>query len=72
MAQEKERPVRELGTALLAMYERPGRISMTVSPEQPMNVTEAITLASLNPDALPLSFSAEPGNRPLRDYLPKP
>ncbi len=71
MAKEKERPVRELGEALLVMFEKPGVMRMVIAPAQPMNFMEALTLASLNPDELPLSFSAEPGNKALRDYLPK-
>ena len=71
MAKEKERPVRELGEALLVMFEKPGVMRMVIAPAQPMNFMEALTLASLNPDELPLSFSAEPGNKALREYLPK-
>lgn len=71
MAQEKERPVRELGEALRVMFENPGVMRMVIAPVQPMNFMEALTLASLNPDELPLTFSAEPGKKALRDYLPK-
>ncbi len=71
MAQEKERPVRELGEALRVMFENPGVMRMVIAPAQPMNFMEALTLASLNPDELPLTFSAEPGKKALRDYLPK-
>ena len=71
MAQEKERPVRELGEALRVMFENPGVMRMVIAPAQPMNFMEALTLASLTPDELPLTFSAEPGKKALRDYLPK-
>ena len=71
MAQEKERPVRELGEALLVMCDHPGEISMSIAPEKPMNLTEAAMLASLNPDALPLTFSSKPGTRAFKDYLLK-
>ena len=71
IAQEKERPVRELGEALRVMFENPGVMRMVIAPAQPMNFMEALTLASLNPDELPLTFSAEPGKKALRDYLPK-
>ena len=71
MTQEKERPVREFGSAMLVMCDQPGEFTMTVAPERPMNFTEAVMLASLNPDKLPITFSAKPGTKPLRDYLPQ-
>lgn len=71
MAQEKERPVRELGAALLVLFAHPGEFVMSVAPERPMSFMEALMLASVNPDALPVSFSAKPGEKSLKDYLPK-
>ena len=72
MAQEKERPVRECGAALREQLERPGEFVMTIAPERPMNFMEIITLASINPDALPVTFGSKPGEKALTDYLPKP
>lgn len=72
MAQEKERPVRECGAALYEQLEHPGEFVMTIAPERPMNFMEVITLASINPDALPVTFGSKPGEKALTDYLPKP
>lgn len=71
MAQDKERPVRECGAALLEQLERPGEFVMTIAPERPMNFMEIIALASMNPDALPVTFGSRPGEKALTDYLPK-
>ena len=43
---------------------------MTIAPEQPMNFMEALSLASGNPDALPVTFASKPGTKALKDYLP--
>ncbi len=70
LEQSPERPVRELGRALAEQLAAPGEFSMTIAPEQPMNFMEALSLASGNPDALPVTFASKPGTKALKDYLP--
>lgn len=71
LARMRERPLRELGNGLLEQMAHPGEFRMTIAPEKPMNVMEAALVASLNPDALPVTFSSKPGTKALTDYLPK-
>lgn len=69
LEQSPERPVRELCRALTEQLVAPGEFTMTMAPEQPMNFVEALSLASENPDALPVTFTSKPGAKALKDYL---
>lgn len=71
LTQVEERPVRELGKALLEQFSQPGELAMTFAPEKPMNSLEVISVASMNPDALPVTFSSKSGDKTLREYLSK-
>ena len=56
--------------ALMEQLVTPGELIVTVAPEQPMNVMEALSLASVDPDALPVTFTSKPGAKALKDYFP--
>lgn len=70
LGQTPERPVREMCRALMEQLVTPGELIVTVAPEQPMNVMEALSLASVDPDALPVTFTSKPGAKALKDYFP--
>lgn len=69
--QSPERPMKEFCRAVSEQLAVPGEFRMTVDPEKPVNAAELFDLASINPDALPVSFSSKPGSRALKDYLPE-
>lgn len=69
LEQAPERPVRELCRALTEQLAAPGEFTMTIAPEQPMNFAEALSLASGNPDALPVTFMSKPGTKAMKEYL---
>ncbi len=64
-----ESPVQELCRALSEQLSMPGEFTMTVAPKQPMNFAEALALASVDPDELPVTFTSKPGTKPLKDYI---
>lgn len=70
LGQTPERPVRDMCRALMEQLVTPGELIVTVAPEQPMNVMEALSLASVDPDALPVTFTSKPGAKALKDYFP--
>ena len=69
LEQSPERPVQELCRALGEQLSMPGEFSMSIAPKQPMSFAEALALASVDPDALPVTFASKPGTKALKDYL---
>lgn len=70
LEQSPDRPVQEFCRAVEEQLSRPGEFTMIIAPKQPINFMEALSLASENPDALPVTFSSKPGTKALKDYFP--
>ena len=61
----------QLGPMLTEQLTMPGEFGMSFVPEKPVSLMEFLSMLLEFSEDLPVAFSSVPGEKPLKDYLPK-
>ena len=67
----QNKAAQQLGPMLTEQLTMPGEFGMSFIPEKPMSLMEFLSMAFEFSEDLPVAFSSVPGEKPLKDYLPK-